>query len=189
MQILFTLRPRIIGIVLALGLFLIRTSANAEMRSYAWIPALGLAVWVLNLISSSFIQAVNTDRATGREIRWQRIARTTDRLLEPLVAVLVMLGVLQEAPYLRSVDHRIMLVLILASIAAFFTALLFINIRNGHPIEIRSHWGGLGGGIGGWRISLPLICLLAAIGFGALAAIANMSGETPRQIAMPAPEK
>lgn len=34
-----------------------------------------------------------------------------------------------------------------------------------------SHWGGLGGGLGGWRVSTSLVYLMAAIAFGGLLAV------------------
>ena len=36
-------------------------------------------------------------------------------------------------------------------------------IRNGDGVAIENHWGGLGGGIGGWRLSAPLIYLLGIV--------------------------
>jgi hypothetical protein len=35
-------------------------------------------------------------------------------------------------------------------------------------VEIQSHWGGFGGGIGGWRLSNPLAYLIVAVAFGGL---------------------
>lgn len=36
------------------------------------------------------------------------------------------------------------------------------------PLSVESHWGGLGGGLGGWRISPALIYMLGAIAFGVM---------------------
>jgi hypothetical protein len=36
-------------------------------------------------------------------------------------------------------------------------------LKRGEGVAIESHWGGLGGGIGGFQLSTPLICLLGII--------------------------
>jgi len=46
-------------------------------------------------------------------------------------------------------------------------------------IRIESHWGGLGGGLGGWTISNPLACLVLAIAFGALCVALSMQQQKP----------
>src|SRR5713226_8852458 len=37
------------------------------------------------------------------------------------------------------------------------------SLSRGETVSIESHWGGLGGGIGGWRLSTPLIYLLGIV--------------------------
>jgi hypothetical protein len=59
-----------------------------------------------------------------------------------------------------------------ASIALVFLTRLTRSLEAGEALGIESHWGGLGGGIGGWRISRPVSYLLCAMTFGALAAVA-----------------
>lgn len=39
----------------------------------------------------------------------------------------------------------------------------FRALNQGEGVAIESHWGGLGGGIGGWRLSAPLIYLLGIV--------------------------
>lgn len=36
------------------------------------------------------------------------------------------------------------------------------------PPHIETHWGGLGGGLGGWRVSASLAYLVAALAFGGM---------------------
>lgn len=36
------------------------------------------------------------------------------------------------------------------------------------PPQIETHWGGLGGGLGGWRVSASLAYLVAALAFGGM---------------------
>ena len=54
----------------------------------------------------------------------------------------------------------------------WFTALLtfrsIFSIDEGSALEVESHWGGFGGGLGGWRFSRSLSYLLAALAFGGL---------------------
>ena len=40
----------------------------------------------------------------------------------------------------------------------------FYAIAVGERVEVVSHWGGIGGGLGGWRFSRPLVLLLTVIG-------------------------
>ncbi len=49
-------------------------------------------------------------------------------------------------------------------------------------IRIESHWGGLGGGLGGWNVSPALACLLLSIVFGILTLVLagqSNSGQKP----------
>lgn len=43
------------------------------------------------------------------------------------------------------------------------TLRLVAAVRADEPIGISSHWGGLGGGAGGWRLSPALVSLLGAV--------------------------
>ncbi len=62
-----------------------------------------------------------------------------------------------------------------AGIAIVFLARFVRSLESGEPLGIESHWGGLGGGVGGWRISRPIVYLLPAIVFAALTAVAMSS--------------
>lgn len=44
---------------------------------------------------------------------------------------------------------------------------MLVSARSESP-SVESHWGGFGGGLGGWRISPSLAFLLGAIAFGAM---------------------
>src|SRR5271154_126167 len=64
-----------------------------------------------------------------------------------------------------------------AGLGAFFAGLaiwFFYQFAEAIRLEgaphIESHWGGLGGGVGGWRVSPSLIYLSGAIIFGILMA-------------------
>ena len=45
---------------------------------------------------------------------------------------------------------------------------MFVAVRRGEGFEIESHWGGLGGGLGGWRVSAPLVYLFGVVAVLAL---------------------
>lgn len=55
------------------------------------------------------------------------------------------------------------LVALFASLAILFALETFRSLEAGEGFAVESHWGGLGGGLGGWRISRPLIFLTAAL--------------------------
>lgn len=70
------------------------------------------------------------------------------------------------APWIAAVG-----VLFLGGILTWFVRLFIREIERGRPIQIETHWGGLGGGFGGWRISPSLTYFLAALLFGLLLAM------------------
>lgn len=57
--------------------------------------------------------------------------------------------------------------LVLGIGAVYFTVLFVQQVRSGHRVGIESHWGGLGGGLGGWRISSALCFLIGSLVFAA----------------------
>jgi hypothetical protein len=53
-------------------------------------------------------------------------------------------------------------------------ALFLWAVRRGDLPQIESHWGGLGGGMGGWRMSASMAYLLMAAIFGSLFTVVTM---------------
>lgn len=49
------------------------------------------------------------------------------------------------------------------ALAGALTMLLAQRLGRGEPIEIRAHWGGLGGGTAGWRLSAAFVLLSSAL--------------------------
>ncbi len=171
MDALQILRLRVTGIVLALGWFFLTTSADAAVRQWWWLPASGLVLWLVDLLLLLWSQPVG-DGPTRLVVVLRSL---TARLLDPLVAVLVVLAAVSLRLQLPAIEMRVLLTGCLALLSLVFTFLLYLYaVRDGQPMEIRTHWGGLGGGLGGWRISMPLICLIAAISFGAMATAVNL---------------
>ncbi|HYW73422.1 MAG TPA: hypothetical protein VE961_20535 [Pyrinomonadaceae bacterium] len=58
--------------------------------------------------------------------------------------------------------RTVLLVAFVISILVLVDALARAFAR-GESVSVESHWGGLGGGVGGWRLSTPLIYLSALI--------------------------
>jgi hypothetical protein len=58
--------------------------------------------------------------------------------------------------------------LIFGSATALFLIMLFYSMVINVPVQIETHWGGFGGGMGGWRLSPTLAYLVAALVFGGL---------------------
>lgn len=52
--------------------------------------------------------------------------------------------------------------------AILFLGLFVLDLLR-RPPAVETHWGGFGGGVGGWRISPSLLFLVAAIAFASLA--------------------
>jgi len=48
---------------------------------------------------------------------------------------------------------------------------LFIGAVRRDDLRVESHWGGFGGGVGGWRVPSSLVFLAAALAFSALLAM------------------
>jgi hypothetical protein len=72
-----------------------------------------------------------------------------------------------QATYARA---ALLLLLGGAAVACLLVALRRIS-KSGEPLEIESHWGGLGQGLGGWRVSSAAALLLCALCLAALAAV------------------
>lgn len=54
------------------------------------------------------------------------------------------------------------------SLALLFVVLLVVTLERGGSVGFESAWGGLGSGLGGWRLSAPLVYLLGAVVAGVL---------------------
>jgi hypothetical protein len=61
---------------------------------------------------------------------------------------------------------------VLVTLAALFVVLLVLELRAGGHVAIESSWGGFGGGMGGWRLSTPLVYLIIVVLFGAMGSMA-----------------
>lgn len=63
--------------------------------------------------------------------------------------------------------YAVVLLLLLAGTVAL-VVLMVTHMKHGDLPGIQTHWGGLGGGLGGWQASRSLACLLGAVTFASL---------------------
>jgi hypothetical protein len=56
-----------------------------------------------------------------------------------------------------------MVELVVLTLAVACSALFYLRTRSGEPISASAHWGGLGGGTGGWRVTTALVSMVAAL--------------------------
>lgn len=102
-----------------------------------------------------------------------------------LIALLVEVAGLSEGPgpiVTAETVRSAAAVAALALGALVFGWLLIMNLLEGDSLSIESNWGGIGGGLGGWRVSASVGYLLATLAFGgALAATALQSVDTGKQ--------
>ncbi|MFO1081633.1 MAG: hypothetical protein U1E23_13520 [Reyranellaceae bacterium] len=68
------------------------------------------------------------------------------------------------------------LILLFGSVALVAGANVVALIRSGETIELQSNWGGLGGGLGGWRLSRVTALLLLGLLFTGAAALVGHTG-------------
>ena len=140
------------------------------------------ALWVWRLGGFLYLSTSTAVVVKSKE-RWARIAGGVNALLAVLLLSATSLGerlFVQNAiavptrtpvmPYV--VDgvrtwHGIALT-ILAFGTVFFLVLFVRMVERGVTPQVESNWGGLGGGLGGWRISPSLTYLVAAAVFGVL---------------------
>lgn len=65
-------------------------------------------------------------------------------------------------------------------VTLWFLHLFVSSLEDGQWPAFESHWGGLGGGLGGWRVSPSLLYLLGALGFAsAVVALGAERNEAP----------
>lgn len=109
------------------------------------------------------------------EAHWARLgARISLAMFVAIwaLAVLLLVAVDRKADPMRAA-----LVLVCGAATLIVTAYGLAALVRGQPVEMSSHWGGLGGGIGGWQLSPPTVALLLALVFlGATIAIGGGEG-------------
>lgn len=109
---------------------------------------------------------------------WERAERLAITLI-PLVIILTLLGTaallfMPDVDPAARADVKMLslgMAAFFAAIAVLFLARLIGSLESGDSLSVESHWGGLGGGVGGWRISRAAVYLICTVTFGALTAM------------------
>jgi hypothetical protein len=83
-----------------------------------------------------------------------------------LIVVLILSVYTDELSFLQAV-----IVYLFGFLAIFCARRFFTAVNAGDTLGIETHWGGLGGNMGGWNISKSVTYLLAAVIFGIMAII------------------
>lgn len=124
-----------------------------------WLPALGITVSLLLLATL----AMAAQEQTPQPASMQRNAMA----LILLAAALLLAGIVFQE--LKPVPAALLLLCGGAALLIAVTAAE--QMKDGRTVEVTSHWGGLGGSLGGWRISpLVMTIVLALIFLGAAVA-------------------
>jgi hypothetical protein len=62
------------------------------------------------------------------------------------------------------IDSQLAVVeLIVVALAILCSWLFWVRVRGGESVSVTAHWGGLGGGTAGWRVTTASVALLAAL--------------------------
>lgn len=121
-------------------------------------------------------------------------ARLT-QIATPLAAIAIFGAILllREPTIAVARDRAVAALIVLLGAAALIALIaLLAELASGRGLEVESHWGGLGGSLGGWSISAPVVALLIVLaclgGMVALVApMADEKGEKSEAVATPAP--
>ena len=106
----------------------------------------------------------------GHQGDTQRLALGAGVVLGVLVLLSALLGQISFA--------RAALVIVF-SVLAVVTGRLALERASDNTIGVESHWGGLGGGLGGWRISPVIVRSVLALGFAGAAVSAVFEPPKP----------
>jgi len=129
----------------------------------ALLPLIGLA---LAGVVALLVRAWSPPSAAGLYFSSQQRSVATQLgpvLFLTIAASSVLLALAWGTGSIRPEVAALLLVFITATLLAASYALE--ALARGHAIEVTSHWGGLGGGLGGWRLSSPAVAILIGLAF------------------------
>ncbi|PIB90504.1 hypothetical protein [Caulobacter sp. FWC2] len=155
------------------------------------VAALGIAVGVLAATAGR--TAWSTFWASRERSAWTTFSNSTLAGFT-FVAFAVLVALVDAGVREEMIDiGRASFGLALAMLALLFGGALLSALQRGESIEFENHWGGLGGGVAGWRVSptgIALIFLLIFIASGVAMLApqpAQSSKPTPTASAKPVP--
>jgi hypothetical protein len=151
---------------LAIFLWLLSRSLDlaAIELSIIWTVLAALVIITIFEIVSLFSPAVSADRYTDY---WIEELVTWLRGGNFVVLLLFILNLLGYIFGQLSLVQAILLWLF-SSLTYRFGLQLLEKLKKGDSISVENHWGGLGGSLGGWRISTSLVLLILTLAFGLL---------------------
>ncbi len=94
-----------------------------------------------------------------------------------MFGVCLLLGLLGVALGETSVPRAVLLAVF--SVTTVVTLLMTIDALRFEPLELQSSWGGLGGGLGGWRLSRSAVLLLVSVAFAGAAVVVGIPPAKP----------
>lgn len=143
--------------------------AAAALLATVW----GLAALAAVVATAELLRPGVGELLDRLELRW--FARRD-------VAVVAVVGVVMAVAVLAgqvTLPRGLALAVLLAG--AMVAGLRLMEALDHEPLEVRSHWGGLGSGLGGWQVSRPavLLVLTLALTGAAVTTIATSPGPPP----------
>lgn len=75
---------------------------------------------------------------------------------------------------------------VLGGLAIASFGLFVFSLEGGEGVGVESHWGGLGGSVGGWRLTTPLVFLLLTVFFAGAMTAAIGAAQPPAKAERPA---
>jgi hypothetical protein len=148
----FRLAPA--AIVLAVLVGLIRFEENRK-------PAV-LSAWLVAVLFHSALSIVSWLPGSHPPRALVTSSTVTAVALDPVVSAAPS-TTFEVLPFWYNVG---VLMLVLGTLA--FGYLFFQSLERGSRPRFETHWGGLGGGVGGWQITASMSYLIAALAFGTL---------------------
>ncbi len=163
---------------------------QSPATALVWLLCGVVAIAVICIAGDLFRYTRSGPRAPGA--LWERLSLSLppphflasplrEIFIATLLLVLALIAVLlQQIALPRAI---LLVVFATASITTFVRAM---ELLANEPLEIQGHWGGLGGGLGGWRLSRSVVMLLLAL-VAAGATIAAATVTRPGEASRPAP--
>ena len=108
------------------------------------------------------------------------------QLREAAIFVLCLVLGLVAAAFGHLTIPRALLMALFAT-AAIGIAIHAVTALETDPMELQSGWGGLGGGLGGWRLSRPTVLILLALAFAGAAVVSAAQPKAAERAAPVAP--
>ena len=128
-----------------------------------------------------FLAGLFTGYIVGSVVSFSALGASSWKVVPQVALSLIVIA----AVVTGSINWAQGIVVVLAGVMAIIAATRAVErFGQGDRIELQSHWGGLGGGLGGWRLSpgaslVVLALMLSSIGIAGLVALSKGAPEAP----------